>query len=97
MKYLINYQKKHNDQDDCSVFFIISGRVEIYYDKSDLSLQKIDKGKSFGFLSFFSGQPRTASAKSLEFTTVFILGRAQFLSKLEEFHTEKVMRLKGIS
>jgi len=79
------------------VFFIISGRVEIYYDKSDLSLQKIDKGKSFGFLSFFSGQPRTASAKSLEFTTVFILGRAQFLSKLEEFHTEKVMRLKGIS
>jgi len=82
---------QHNDQNDCSVYFIISGKVEIYYDKSDLSLQKIDKGKSFGFLSFFSGQPRTASARSLEFTTVFILNREKFLSKLEEFHTEKEM------
>ena len=94
MRYLIYFLKKHHDQDDCSVFFIISGRVEIYYDKSNLSLQKIEKGTSFGFLSFFSGQPRTASAKSLEFTTVFILNREKFLSKLEEFHTEKVTRVE---
>jgi len=66
--------------------------VEIYYEKSDLSLQQIEKGKSFGFLSFFTGQPRTASARSLEFTTVFILTREKFFKQFEEFHTDKVIK-----
>jgi len=64
--------------------------VEIFYEKCAVNVQKLGRGDNFGFLSFFSGKPRTASVKSLEFTTVFQLTRDKFIERLEDFPSEKV-------
>eukprot|EP00330_Aristerostoma_sp_ATCC50986_P004416 CAMPEP_0114580904 /NCGR_PEP_ID=MMETSP0125-20121206/5074_1 /TAXON_ID=485358 ORGANISM="Aristerostoma sp., Strain ATCC 50986" /NCGR_SAMPLE_ID=MMETSP0125 /ASSEMBLY_ACC=CAM_ASM_000245 /LENGTH=253 /DNA_ID=CAMNT_0001772701 /DNA_START=1443 /DNA_END=2204 /DNA_ORIENTATION=+ len=80
---------RYQDNSDHSIYFITSGRVDIHYERCDVSLQKLARGRTFGGISFFSGKPRTAGAKSLEFTTVFFLKREIFLEKLEEFPIEK--------
>jgi len=65
--------------------------VEIFYEKCAVNVQKLGRGNNFGFLSFFSGRSRTASVKSLEFTTVFQLTREKFIERLEDYPSEKVL------
>lgn len=79
---------RYQDDSDHSIYFITSGKVDIFYDRCEVSLQKLGKGRTFGGLGFFSNCPRTASAKSLEFTTVFYLKRELFLQKLEQYPIE---------
>lgn len=86
-----------NDEGDQSVYFITSGKVDIFYERCDMSLQKLSKGHSFGGIAFFSGNPRTSSARSLEFTTVFYLPREKFIQKLVDFPIEKVQFCCDIS
>lgn len=79
----------HNDTSDHSIYFITTGKIEIFYEKCAVNVQKLGRGDNFGFLSFFSGRARAASVKSLEFTTVFQLTREKFIERLEEFPSEK--------
>ena len=76
--------------DNCSVYFITSGNAEIFYDKCIVNVQNLSRGDNFGAIAFFSGNERTASVKSIEFTTVFQLTREKFLERLENFPSEKV-------
>jgi len=52
------------DLDDCSIFFVEQGRVEIYLEKNRLEhfstcpLQPFEKGSCFGELEFFTGEHR---------------------------------------
>ncbi|EAR97004.2 cation channel family protein (macronuclear) [Tetrahymena thermophila SB210] len=74
--------------DDCSIYFIEKGSVEIYIENKETSQQNvksissIGKGQSFGETSFFTGEARRASVRSREFTTLLILNRAEFLQVL---------------
>ncbi|KAL4510183.1 hypothetical protein ABPG72_010376 [Tetrahymena utriculariae] len=74
--------------DDCSIYFIEKGSVEIYIENKETSQQSvkpissIGKGYSFGETSFFTGEARRASVRSREFTTLLILNRAEFLQVL---------------
>lgn len=65
--------------------------MEIFYEKCAVNVQKLGRGDNFGFLAFFSGRPRTASVKSLEFTTIFQLTREKFIERLEDYPSEKVI------
>ena len=75
------------DLDDSSIFFINKGCVEIFLsrmEKTPHSLRKLNPGECFGELGFFTGQPREASARSLEFISVFTIKRVDFMEIIKE-------------
>ena len=79
------------DPNDCSIYFIEKGSVEVIIESSDTksnmikSLACISNGDSFGEGSFFTGKCRSASIRSREFTTLLILNRAEFLKVLVNY------------
>jgi hypothetical protein len=68
-----------------SVFFIRSGKVEIYHKPTKTLFSVLEPEKSFGEIAFFLGQPRTASVRSLEFADLLRLKREDYISCLEKF------------
>jgi hypothetical protein len=71
-------------EDDCSIYFIESGKVEIFIDttlinqktkRSFHSLKVLESGESFGATSFFTGQVREFSIRSLDFCKFLIIKR----------------------
>ncbi len=74
-------------QDECSIFFIEKGQVEIYVDTLPIfgqnkikSIKKLNKGESFGAISFFTGQYRRASVRSTEFCKLLYIRRVDFIN-----------------
>ncbi|EGR27292.1 hypothetical protein IMG5_198840 [Ichthyophthirius multifiliis] len=79
------------DLDDCSIFFILQGKLELFVDSdNNLGKQKINslkifnKGQCVGEQSFFTGQPRETSIRSVDFTTLLMIKRQDFISILKE-------------
>lgn len=79
--------------EDPSIYFIMKGEVEIYanrpliqkenapssYDNTkEILLNKLKPGDFFGEVCFFTGSPRLASARSMDFTTLFSIKRSDF-------------------
>ncbi len=60
------------------------------YEKCNFKVKKLGRNDTFGAIEFFSGQHRLISAKSLEFSTVFVLPRKVFTDKLQEYPLDKV-------
>jgi CRP-like cAMP-binding protein len=60
------------------------------YEKCSFKVKKLGKNDNFGAIEFFSGRSRMISAKSLEFSTVFVLTRKVFTEKLQEYPLDKV-------
>jgi len=54
----------------------------------------LEKGDNFGEISFFSGQPRNARAKSLFFTNLYSLKREIAIEKLVSMPSDFVIKLK---
>ena len=81
-----------NSTEDSEIYFITKGKVEIsidvpkrYSKNFKKSLQILTKDSVFGELSFFSGLPRSASAKSKDFSTTLCIKRDDFLKILNKF------------
>ncbi|KAL4510182.1 hypothetical protein ABPG72_010375 [Tetrahymena utriculariae] len=81
-----------NNEDDCSIYFLKKGSVEIILQASSSSSNNQNKqnivlsvGQSFGEISFFTGKPRCMSIKSLEFTTLLYIKRIDFLQTIKCF------------
>ncbi|KAL4446018.1 hypothetical protein ABPG74_011010 [Tetrahymena malaccensis] len=75
------------DYDDCSIYLILEGQVNIYHTNNkdeDYVVQNLKKGQCFGEIAFFTGQQRTASARSSEFTTLIKIERDQFVQLIKE-------------
>ena len=71
--------------DDQSIYLIRKGEIELIFNESkNLTSKKLSKGKSFGEISFFSSKPRTSSARSNDFTTVFVITLPDFISILQK-------------
>ena len=74
--------------DDSAIFFINKGAVELFLSRNDQTmphnLRKLGPGECFGELGFFTGQPREASARSLEFISVFMIKRHDFMEIIRE-------------
>lgn len=78
--------------DDCEIYFIIKGKVQISVDCTNrtdknprMAIKNLSKGDVFGELSFFSGNSRSASAQSKDFSTMIYIKREDFLQLLEKF------------
>ena len=68
-------------------YLILSGRVEIYSDKLDQHLATLSTGDFFGEISLFTGVPRSATVRSTEETTLFVVDR-RALKRLMKDYTE---------
>ena len=64
-----------------SIYFIESGKVSIYIDKfnSKEELEILGEGSCFGEMAVFNNDTRTASATTLEETTLNVLSKDSFL------------------
>lgn len=78
--------------DDCEIYFIIKGKVQISVDCANrtdknprMPIKNLTKGDVFGEIAFFSGNSRTASAQSKDFSTMIYIKREDFLQLLEKF------------
>lgn len=71
-----------------SLYVILHGRVAItrheHEDSRPIELSRLGPGDFFGELALFDGAPRSASAKTLEPTELFVLGREAFLEFLAQ-------------
>lgn len=85
---------KKDDRDDCQIYFIEKGSVELYVDiqqrgkhkkLKQKTLQTLETGLHFGSQSFFTGEPRYYSVKSTEFTTLLMIRRNDFMQLLKDY------------
>ena len=77
-----------NDIDDQALYMITKGEVEIMFEGTNKIGEKIKKnviktlqrGEYFGFYSFLTGNPRTASVISKGYCSLFKITRRNFLN-----------------
>ncbi|KAL4504033.1 hypothetical protein ABPG72_022663 [Tetrahymena utriculariae] len=91
------YQK--NDIDDCSLYLIVKGQVDIVFTsekRGESTIQTLDKLKYFGEQSFISGFQRELSAKAATFCRVYKIPRNKFIEtiKLYDFDKESFQMLQ---
>jgi potassium efflux system protein len=67
-----------------SFYVILSGSVEVFVEKLNKTLVTLTAGDFFGELSLLLGIPRTASVKTLEQTTLFVLNNQGFKQIIQE-------------
>ncbi|KAL4511460.1 hypothetical protein ABPG73_008538 [Tetrahymena malaccensis] len=78
-----------DQQDDCSIYFIQNGVIEIYQQQiqkqGQISVVKtLTDGQIFGDISFFSGLQRQSSARSVNLSTLYKITRDEFIDILKE-------------
>lgn len=69
--------------DDCSLYILEHGAVELYTLRSKSVLAQLTMGSQFGEYSFFTGGLRDLSARTKTFTKVYKVQREDFLGLLE--------------
>lgn len=74
-----------------SLYFLVDGMVSLYLERNGLDLEEIEPVTYFGEVGFFTGRPRTCSARTESFVSLLVIhySRArESLSKLE--HAQQV-------
>ena len=75
-----------NEQSDFNIYFIMKGKIEISFrnTKHELFIKRLKVGEHFGELGFFTGQGRSFSVKSKDFTTLLTINREEFVKILQK-------------
>jgi len=72
----------HKDQAGDALYIVDSGRIRIFLPKEtgeELTMEVAGPGDVFGELALLDGGPRSASAETLEETSVFTINREEFM------------------
>lgn len=69
-------------QTSAILYFIEEGKVEIYDQLSNHTFATLQTNDYFGEIAFFTGSPRCASARCLEFCEMMTISRSSFMSLL---------------
>lgn len=81
---------REDTRDDCSIYFIDNGSVQLFNLCTETFYRLIsDRGQTFGEIAFFTGQKRTASARSGDFSGLFSIKRDDFIALLEDFYKDR--------
>jgi potassium-dependent mechanosensitive channel len=75
---------KENDPGN-SFNIILSGEVEVFLEKANKHLTNLKTGDFFGELALIMGIPRTASVRTVENTTMFVVTREGFQKLLSSY------------
>jgi Cyclic nucleotide-binding domain/Zinc knuckle len=68
-----------------SLFYIQKGTVILIHRKTRTFIKELGGDDFMGECAFFSGEPRSASARSKNFTDVIVLNKNDFISTTDEF------------
>ena len=76
--------------DQKALYIIRKGKVEIFLETNKMNspitvLKTLHEGQIFGEFSFFSNQERSACARSMDFTTAYMIKNEEFLSLLRKY------------
>ncbi len=63
--------------------------MELFSLYSNSHVNDLERGAYFGEISFFSGQQRAASARAVDFTSIYYIERNEFLNFIQKFPLEK--------
>ncbi|MCU0544237.1 MAG: mechanosensitive ion channel [Oscillatoriaceae cyanobacterium Prado104] len=74
---------KENDPGD-SFYIILSGAVEVLYQKADQYIATLHEGEFFGEISLLLGTPRTATVRTMEDSILFVVERHDLQKLLVE-------------
>jgi len=87
-KFNANEQIFTEGENSDVIYFIDTGKVSIYIDKfnSKEELQVLGAGMCFGEMAAFNNNTRTASAKSIEETTLNVLSKESFSELMSTEH-----------
>lgn len=68
------------------MYVIKSGMVEIFRqrDGMEVSLAKLNDGEFFGELAFFGNYPRSASARALKDSNIYVIDKSAFMSLVND-------------
>ncbi|CAK73868.1 unnamed protein product (macronuclear) [Paramecium tetraurelia] len=86
-----------NNIDDCSIYIINKGEMEVVFEAKNKmnvkfkrnNIKVLEKGEYFGFYSFITNQPRTATVVSKGFGKLFKITRDNFVNLLDQFPDER--------
>ncbi|CAD8058848.1 unnamed protein product [Paramecium primaurelia] len=86
-----------NNIDDCSIYIINKGEMEVVFEAKNKmnvkfkrnNIKVLEKGEYFGFYSFITNQPRTATIVSKGFGKLFKISRDNFVNLLDQFPDER--------
>ena len=89
------------DCENKDLYIIRKGKIEIFVETNKKNfpqtiLKTLEKGETFGEISFFSSQERSACARSTDFTSVYMIKHEDFLNLLknEEKDYQKFYEIK---
>lgn len=79
---------KEGEYENPTIYFIIKGEIELYFESKklneDLIIKTLKPGECFGELAFFGNKPRCCSARSKDFTKLYAIKRDDFIGILEK-------------
>lgn len=82
---IIYHENQTNDQ---NIYIIHDGEVELTIPtsnhKKNLTLKVLKKGDCFGQITFFTGLPRKSTAKSVSFSSLFVISKESFISIISQ-------------
>ncbi|CAK93307.1 unnamed protein product (macronuclear) [Paramecium tetraurelia] len=86
-----------NNIDDCSIYIINKGEMEVVFEAKNKmnvkfkrnNIKVLEKGEYFGFYSFITNLPRTATVVSKGFGKLFKISRDNFINLLDQFPDER--------
>lgn len=75
-----------NNIDHQSIYIIRKGEIELFNENTTSlnSIKKLHSGDIFAETSFFSGRPRSFSARSIDFSNVFVIKQEDFFRILHK-------------
>ncbi|KAL4481766.1 hypothetical protein ABPG74_007855 [Tetrahymena malaccensis] len=81
----------HQDEvNDCSLFFLVKGEVEIIQENQQkkherqIIVKKLQKLSYFGEIAFITGGSRSSAARAIDFCVVYKMERLKFLEIIKE-------------
>ncbi|KRW98902.1 Cyclic nucleotide-binding protein [Pseudocohnilembus persalinus] len=84
---------KQNDEKNLDLYIILKGQVELLTNvnsqvENQNQIEKLQSNQYFGIYSFFTGQKRLTTARSIGFATILKISREKFINLIKnEFQT----------
>lgn len=81
----IIYREK--EMSDENLYIVHDGEIELFFETpngKNIPLKVLKKGEYFGEVAFFTGVPRVTSAKSLSFSSLFVIKKENFIKVVKE-------------
>ena len=76
---------RENEPGEC-FYLILTGKVEVYSEKLEKLLATLATGEFFGEISLFTGIERSATVKTLEETTLFVVDRRALKQLMRDYN-----------